>query len=125
MILWLVALLPARGWAVAAMSAVHIPAVQAGIVASMPCHGEVTEPSHQGGLQPPDGHAATGEGPDPGELPEPTHSCASCDLCHSQLATSPGSVEARALLRPEVPAVMAARDTGRLLAATLERPPRA
>ena len=78
--------------------------------ADAPCHG------------PADGDLAT-EGLDATE--HAAHDCASCDLCHAGVAVLAGDPVAPSPAAPaDVPAAHP-RDTGRLMAAGLERPPRA
>ena len=129
MILLLLALLPARGWAVAAMMVLPPVAVQAGMVSMMPCHADATDPGHGSSPLLPDSHAGTGADPDLNDLsvpvPDPMHGCSSCDLCHTQLAASSCTLQTPVLPRSDAPAVLSAPDTGRVLAASLERPPRA
>jgi len=107
----LVALLPLRGWTAASM-AVSAPPSQLFVQAelhAMPCHADASDDAavqvHDAG--------------------QSSHLCFSCDLCHAALApvsagsASPGPVPG------EGPLVGPSRDTGRLLAGCLERPPRA
>lgn len=114
LILLLVALLPARGWAVAAMTVAPAAPAPAGASLLMPCHAEA------------EAHVAVdAEAEATATTPDPTHTCASCDLCHTQLAVSSCKLQTAELPRANAPAMRPARDTGRLLAASLERPPRA
>jgi hypothetical protein len=123
LILLLVALLPARGWAVAAMTVAPAAPAHGGASLLMPCHAEAeieAEANHAGPATDAHAHAHA-----PATTPDLTHACASCDLCHTQLAASSCKLQTAALPRANAPAVLPARDTGRLLAASLERPPRA
>ena len=52
------------------------------------------------------------------------HACASCALCHSAVAVDALLAPLVALQLAEARGLLPARDTGRLLVATLERPPR-
>jgi hypothetical protein len=108
-VLLLVALLPLRSWAAADMSASMAAGQAVAATVAMPCHGEEAEATSP---------------LDDGASPASPHACLACDLCHAPLALLvtelPGLVPA-----PRAgPAPAPARDTGRLLAACLERPPR-
>ena len=107
----LVALLPLRGWAAASMAVSAPPShllVQAEVHV-MPCHAD---PSDDAAVQVDDAGQAS-------------HLCVSCDLCHAALATVAAGSVTPGPLPGEGPLVSASRDTGRLLAGCLERPPRA
>jgi hypothetical protein len=128
-VLFMIALLPVRGWALVtmtgAMPVVAATAVAATAAASrlaMPCHG--TAPSADVGDAGSSGAQAAPEAATPSTTAA-THLCQSCDLCHAPLAGA---------APPRVPTVIAAadpvvaapaRDTGHRLAGRLERPPRA
>lgn len=111
-ILWLMlALLPMRGWAVAAMglpsaepAAVHTMAGDAGRTALPPCH-DAAEP---------------GSDSDSGA----TGNCQACDWCHASLAVPPSATVAAVALPAAPPRLAAMRDTGRRLGGGLDRPPR-
>jgi hypothetical protein len=121
-ILLLVAMLPVHGWAAAAMG-VRMAALDAAsdatpiaaTVAAMSeadthCHGHTDGDHATGGLD------ATERAP---------HDCASCDLCHAGVAVlADDSVAPLPATPADVPAAHP-RNTGRLMATCLERPPRA
>lgn len=117
LIVLLVALLPLRGWASAGMAVSAAPSqllVQAQVqvqeqVQAMPCHAG---PSN----------IAPAQVEDAGEA---SHLCVSCDLCHAALATAACASTGPSPMSGSGPLVGASRDTGRLLAGCLERPPRA
>jgi hypothetical protein len=130
-------LLPLRGWAMASMLGMPgLPAQQAmvgaaaplgagglRVVTALPCHGGMGSDHAASSVAAAAGHdtvAADGE-----DGSAAAHTCASCALCHSAIA-------ANALQAPLGPPALAearctpsARDTGRPLVDTLERPPRA
>ena len=122
-ILLLVAMLPLHGWAAAAMAvsmATTGPAPERTFASTaagtgpaavaMPCHGSA-DGSHAD-----EGTAAPDRAP---------HDCASCHLCHAWVAVL---ADGWAPSLPATPADAPAahpRDTGRLIAGCLERPPRA
>ena len=110
-ILLLIALLPWHGWAAASMAAPWAsPGGLAGAVESaMPCHAD---PAH-------DDLASAQADSAPS-----SHLCKTCDLCHAALAL-PAHDGAGLSEAPSVaPPAAQPRDTGRLLAGSLERPPR-
>lgn len=111
-ILLLIALLPVRGWAAASMAVPWLsldgPIDAAGAV--VPCHGDAVQ----------DDDAAA-----PAHPASPSHLCKTCDLCHAPLAVSSGELAAPSQTPSMAPPVAHPRDTGRLMAAALERPPRA
>lgn len=124
--LLLAALLPLRGWAMVAMPAMPLtPHLAIGaelsqtaqphhgsdwLAAAMPCHGTAE----------PDSPAMAGAD-DTGTA---AHTCASCALCHSAIAADDVMPSLGTLQLAEARGLLPARDTGRLLIATLERPPR-
>jgi hypothetical protein len=114
----LVALLPLRGWAAAGMavsaplSSIHAQAE----AAAMPCHGDASDSGSADEPAAPAHDASAGQA---------SHLCVSCDLCHAALATVAAGSVTPGPLPGEGPLVSASRDTGRLLAGCLERPPRA
>jgi hypothetical protein len=134
--LFLIAFLPVRGWAAVVMaSAPALPAVPVQ-TAVMPCHGEAAMQAADGasGAAVGDSHAlgtpaGSSEGATGGHHDDSTsaaaHLCAVCDLCHSPLAATAGGFALRSAVPEAGPCPAAVRDTGRLLAASLERPPRA
>jgi hypothetical protein len=129
-VLFMIALLPLRGWAVVSMAPVPTPVaapatgVHAQVVAPReqatlpPCHGAPASAATHADAAPSTTHGADIDGT------MPTHLCLACDLCHTPLAT-PALPN---LLPPAPPAAApgasSERDTGRHLAGTLERPPR-
>jgi hypothetical protein len=136
-VLLLAALLPLRAWAVASMPiALAMPG--SAPAAPMPCHAAADMPedrvapaSHLGHS----GHAVdvSADGADPAAAQgadEATpgsasgHTCASCVLCHSPLAAEAGNALSGPAPRTGAWVPLPSRDTGRLLAETLERPPR-
>lgn len=111
-ILLLIALLPLRGWAAAGMA---IPGPQAPVAAEAaaalpPCHAGLAE----------DELTTLAAYPAPS-----THLCSTCDLCHAPLAVLAGELAPPSVPPSAAPAAAHPRDTGRLMAASLERPPRA
>ncbi|MCE2658635.1 MAG: hypothetical protein LW854_10375 [Rubrivivax sp.] len=135
-VLLLAALLPLRAWAVVSMP---INVAGSSPAAPMPCHAAAADDhghhSHHdaapaltglGADASPDGGAhPAGHGDDHANHDSAAgHTCASCVLCHSPLAAEaehalPGPAPRAGALVPSP-----SRDTGRLLAETLERPPR-
>jgi len=131
LVLLMAVLLPLRGWAMAFMPAwpagpvgpaaplAVAPAAQPQGPSLLPCHvaveahadGHVVDPHHQA-------QAGAGEGS------TGPHTCASCALCHSALAVDALLAPLAPLQLAEARGLLPARDTGRLLVATLERPPR-
>lgn len=113
----LLALLPLRGWAAGAMAAsMSLPA--AGMVQQVlpPCHGAAPVEAET---------AAEASDEAAGAAHESSHhGCSSCLLCHSGIAPAPSLPAARALESSQAPHPGAMHDTGRLLPAVLERPPR-
>ena len=119
-VLLLVAMLPLHGWAAAAMGVrmaaigvvsdpAYVPAAAMSAIAEAPCHGQAA-----------DGHATDAVA----ATERASHDCASCDLCHTGVAVL---ADATVAPLPAAPADAPAghpRDTGRLMAACLERPPR-
>jgi hypothetical protein len=134
--LFLIAFLPVRGWAAAVMASAPVPPMAPVQAAAMPCHGESAMHAADGASEVAAGHAhahgtptgtpggATGSPLDDGTSAA-AHLCAVCDLCHSPLAASAGGFALRSAAPEAGPCPAASRDTGRLLAASLERPPRA
>jgi hypothetical protein len=111
-ILLLIALLPLRGWAAASMAVpVPVAPVSAEAAAALP-------PCHAGLGQ--DELAMLAAEPAP-----TAHPCATCDLCHAPLAVPAGELACASVPPSVAPAADPPRDTGRLMAASLERPPRA
>lgn len=110
-ILLLIALLPLRGWAAAGMAVpVPVAAVPTEAAAALPpCHAGLAE----------DELAMLAADPVP-----TTHLCATCDLCHAPLAVPAGGWASVSEPPSVAPAAAHPRDTGRLMAASLERPPR-
>jgi hypothetical protein len=82
-IFWLmIALLPLRGWAFAAMSGPQAePAAHLSSAAS-PCHGEAVEATGPQG----DHHDETGSDPHAA-----SHGCPLCQICHSTFANAQGA----------------------------------
>jgi len=111
-VLLLIALLPLRGWAAAgmAMPGPEAPVAAEAAAALPPCHAGLAE----------DELAMLAADPAPA-----THLCSTCDLCHAPLAVPAGEWASVSELPSVAPPVAHPRDTGRLLAASLERPPRA
>ena len=111
-IVLLIALLPLRGWAAASMAvAMPIAPVSAGASAEVPpCHAGLAE----------DDLAMLAADPAP-----VAHLCSTCDLCHAPAAVPAGEWASVSELPSVAPPVAHPRDTGRLMAASLERPPRA
>jgi hypothetical protein len=128
LVLLLAALLPVRAWAVASMPVPSAGTLTAPAVAAMPCHGDVHAagapdtavpvPMATGGHAHTDGHS--GAGPDSAS----GHSCVSCVLCHSPIAAEALPVLASPCPSTGMLVPALARDTGRLIVETLERPPR-
>ncbi|MEY4754284.1 MAG: hypothetical protein RJA44_1959 [Pseudomonadota bacterium] len=128
-LLWLVlALLPLRGWAWAAM----LPAEVAAAVASVtpdesadplpPCHrtalkADGTVTVTDGGIAADDGAAADPSSPHPG--------CTLCSLCHAAAAPADMQLPALPALLPESPSVGPAAQPPGWRADTPERPPKA
>lgn len=112
LIMLLVALIPVRGWAAAGMAAssplsgLHAQAE----AAAVPCHAE------------PFDAISTAQSDD---AESASHLCNSCDLCHAPLATAAAGTVTPGPAPEEGPRVGPSRDTGRMLAGGLERPPRA
>lgn len=109
-ILVLLVALPLHGWAAAAMAAQ--PGAgweEAAASGDLPCHGS---PEPFGDLH---------DQADPGAS---SHSCEACQLCHAWQAVlaegAPAPVPAASVAPPSAHP----HDTGRLMAAGLERPPR-
>jgi hypothetical protein len=122
-ILLLVAMLPLHGWAAAAMAvsmAATGPSPETALVSTAaetgqaavatPCHGSA-DGSHAG-----EGTAAPERAP---------HDCASCHLCHAWVAVLAEGMSAPVRATPVDAPAAYPRDTGRLIAGCLERPPRA
>ncbi len=131
LVLLMAVLLPPRGWAMAA-----IPVWSAGPVgpaaplvvahaqqphwqALLPCHGVGDAHAPGDGV---DLHHEAPAGAEDGGTG--LHACASCALCHSAVAVDALLAPLVALQLAEARGLLPARDTGRLLVATLERPPR-
>jgi hypothetical protein len=132
-VLFLIALLPVRGWAVASMTAdaggAHHAHGSAATVPAVlpPCHGDLAS-ADAAGDPAPHGHAA---GPQPtteadadADRSHAGHLCAVCDLCHAPAA--PAATGPTLGLHAPTPVRCATvqRDTGRVLAGALDRPPR-
>ncbi len=118
LVVLLVALLPLRGWAAAGMAASAPPSglhAQAEAHA-VPCHADASDSgsADDPGAPAHDAHAV-----------QASHLCFSCDLCHAALAPVAASSSSPGQVPGEGPLVGPSRDTGRLLAGCLERPPRA
>lgn len=79
----------------------------------MPCHADASasEPAHSPSAP---AHDAV----------QASHLCFSCDLCHAALAPVAASSSSPGQVPGEGPLMGPSRDTGRLLAGCLERPPR-
>lgn len=118
-VLFMLALLPLRGWAAVAMTADPASMVVPVAASALPCHGGSTSMSDDAGS------AETAVAASSDVTTTLTHLCSTCDLCHSPLAVAAGSPALRAQAPAEPPVVALAHDTGRLLAGSLERPPRA
>jgi hypothetical protein len=147
LVLLMAALMPLRGWALAGMPLSHLDPAHAGAThaaagdtrpsgraahadAPAPCHGlhaagvvavsatDTAHTAHTANMAHP-ADAADGDSPHAGG-----HTCASCALCHSALAAEPVLLPAGLPRLAKAPGLRPARDTGRLLVATLERPPR-
>lgn len=113
----LLALLPLRGWAAGAMAAsMALPAAGTVQQALPPCHGSAPAEAEPAGEARDDAAGAT---QDSGH-----HGCSACVLCHSGIAPAPGLPAERAQEPSQAPLPGAMQDTGRLLPAALERPPR-
>jgi hypothetical protein len=111
-ILLLIALLPLRGWAATGMAVpAPVAPVSAEAAAALPpCHAGLAE----------DELAMLAAEPAP-----TTHLCSTCDLCHAPLAVPAAELAPPSVPPSVAPAAAHPRDTGRLMAASLERPPRA
>ncbi len=134
-VLLLAALLPLRAWAVVSMpmnAAGSSPAV-----AAMPCHaaadthaeaGHLGQDSQATALMGDEGdagpHPAGAGGDQAGHDSSAGHTCVSCVLCHSPLAADADPAVVGPAPRAGALVPSPSRDTGRLLAETLERPPR-
>lgn len=112
-VLWiLLALLPLRGWAAGLMAAdgwTAGPAVTAQV--SAPCHGAHATSEEQQEPMAAEASAAVGA------------FCGDCDLCHAPMAFTGVPALARLVPSDALPEGHP-RDTGRLIASWLERPPR-
>jgi len=113
-----VALLPLRGWAAAGMA---VSAPLSGLhaqteAAVMPCHGGASDSGSADEPAVPVHDASAGQA---------SHLCFNCDLCHAALAPVAAGSAIPGQVPGEGPLVGPSRDTGRLLAGCLERPPRA
>lgn len=114
----LLALLPLRGWTAAGMafsaplSGLHAQAE----AAAMPCHADASAGGPSDETDEPAHDTRAGQS---------SHLCVSCDLCHAALATVAAGSATPGQVPGEGPPVGSSRDTGRLLAGCLERPPRA
>ena len=112
-LLWvLLALFPLRGWATGLMATDGWPAGPAvSAQVSAPCHGA---------------HAASEEQQEPMATEAGavvSAFCGDCDLCHAPMAITGGPALARLVPSDALPEGHP-RDTGRLIASWLERPPR-
>lgn len=137
--LFLIAFLPVRGWAAVTMASAPVLPVAPAQAATMPCHGDsAMHAAHAHGSASPSmaaghAHSAAPDAVSPdgaaaiphGGTPAAAHLCAVCDLCHSPLAAPAGGFALRSAAPEAGPCPAAARDTGRLMATSLERPPRA
>lgn len=127
--LLLIALLPLHGWAAATMGVGMTAAVAATADAAAPQDAGVpSSPCHAGVQDAPavHGHDPADAGPDDAGPDDPaTHGCASCDLCHGGVAVLAGQTGTTVACTPTDAPSTHPRDTGRLMAAALERPPRA
>lgn len=110
-ILWLMlALLPARGWAVASMN-VGMGAMEIAAVAQADQTADAAENAMPACHQADDGDSST-------------VSCQACDWCHAALGL-PADTSVQVSAAPAVsPVPDVARDTGRPAVGGLERPPR-
>ena len=125
-LLWvLLALLPLRGWAAGLMAVDALPAGSAGQVhATAPCHG-----AHEVPQAPAAGDAAADADAAPAASDLAEHFgaasalCGDCDLCHAPMVPPAGRGLAPLPLS-DAPDEAQPRDTGRLMASWLERPPR-
>ncbi len=106
----MLALLPLRGWAVAAMDLPSAMPASAHAMADDGVADAALPPCHDAGDAGGDGRAAG--------------ICLACDWCHASLAL-PARVTLAAVAQPAAPPrLAAARDTGRRLAGGVDRPPR-
>lgn len=108
----LIALLPLHGWA-GAILAVRMASPAAPLEAAaveMPCHAAAADSTIA--------DAAT-------DADDPGHDCAICHLCHAWAAVLNGDIVSPRSAGPDAAPLAHPRDTGRLMAAGLERPPRA
>lgn len=132
-VLWaLLVLLPLRGLAAGFMLAESLPTGQGGAVA--PCHaldgvdaGEAPQP---GGMAPSGedgaGLPALQASPDVAGSLVDSHSalCGDCELCHAPMASPTSGLGLAPFPFSDAPPKAHPRDTGRLMASWLERPPR-
>lgn len=138
--LFLIAFLPVRGWAAVTMASAPVLPVAPAQAAAMPCHAEAPAHTAHGAHGTALSAAAHAHADAPGtpagsadgaterahhDLPAAAHLCAVCDLCHSPLAAPAGGFALRSAAPEAGPCPATARDTGRLMATSLERPPRA
>lgn len=124
LILWiLLALLPLRGWATSDMQlSMALGAMTGAVVAASsmqaapkaqhhaaaPCHGDAATTGIEAAPEPSSSHAA----------------CTLCDLCHSvAMATAESVLDTRPTVAAER-VNLVSTDTGHLLIARLDRPPR-
>ncbi len=120
LIVLLLALLPLRGWTAAGMavsatlSGPHANAYAQADAVAMPCHADRSADEPTAG---PDAQAHGAA--------QASHLCFSCDLCHAALAPVAAGSATPEEVPGEGPLAGPSRDTGRLLAGCLERPPRA
>jgi len=112
-VLWiLLALLPLRSWSAGLMAADGWPAGPALTAqVSAPCHGTHATSEEQQEPMAAEASAAV------------SAFCGDCDLCHAPMAFTGGPVLARFAPSDALPEGHP-RDTGRLIASWLERPPR-
>ena len=112
-VLWvLLALLPLRGWAAGLMAADGWPAGPAVTAkVSAPCHGADAASEELQDQMAAEASAAV------------SAFCGDCDLCHAPTAFTGGPALARFAPSDALPEGHP-RDTGRLIASWLERPPR-
>jgi hypothetical protein len=110
-IIWLMlALVPLRGWAVAAMEMPAAVPDGSGVEVASPINAPERTGCHD---------AAAGHDTDAA-----SHTCGLCDLCHNAVAAS-STVETCNPIAPEaLPPPGATRDTGRHALGRLDRPPR-
>lgn len=106
----MLALLPLRGWAVAAMEMPAAVADGSGVELVTPIQTPERTGCHD---------AAAGPGTE-----STSHTCGLCDLCHNAVAAAPAFDVSNPITPEALPPPGATRDTGRHAVGRLDRPPR-